>query len=79
MYYSKDVNIVLQELNTSVESGISQSEARQRLKKYGLNTIEKKEKISPVKIFFSQFKSLIIWILIIAAVFFLSWRRGQRI
>ncbi|MBU4415084.1 MAG: HAD-IC family P-type ATPase, partial [Proteobacteria bacterium] len=67
-YYSKDVNKVLQELNTSTEKGLSQSEAKLRLDKYGLNTIEEKEKISPVKIFFGQFKNLIVWILIIAAV-----------
>ncbi|MBU4387963.1 MAG: HAD-IC family P-type ATPase, partial [Proteobacteria bacterium] len=67
-FYSKQVNKVLQELNTSAEKGLSQSEARLRLDKYGLNTIEEKEKISSVKIFLSQFKNLIIWILIIAAV-----------
>ncbi|MEY8762334.1 MULTISPECIES: calcium-translocating P-type ATPase, PMCA-type [Clostridium] len=51
-----------------IEGGLTQVEAERRLKKYGLNTIEKKKGVSPVKIFFSQFNDFITWILIVATV-----------
>ncbi len=52
----------------SGEKGLSESEARKRLHKFGLNQFEEKKKISPWTIFFNQFKSLLIIILIIASV-----------
>jgi Ca2+-transporting ATPase len=66
MYY-QPLKEVLDELNTS-EKGLSSSEAKKRLEKYGPNILEEKEKISPLKIFLSQFSSAIVWILIGAIV-----------
>ncbi|MBW2999195.1 calcium-transporting P-type ATPase, PMR1-type [Candidatus Woesearchaeota archaeon] len=66
MYY-QPLKEVLDELNTS-EKGLSSSEAKRRLEKYGPNILEEKEKISPLKIFLSQFSSAIVWILIAAIV-----------
>jgi Ca2+-transporting ATPase len=51
-----------------IEGGLTQVEAERRLKKYGPNAIEKKNGISPVKIFLSQFNDFITWILIVATV-----------
>src|SRR3989338_4225082 len=67
MYYQKEVNLVLKELNSSKE-GLTKKEARLRLKKYGKNQIQKFKKISALKIFISQFKSFIIYILLAAAI-----------
>ncbi len=48
--------------------GLSQEEAEKRLKIYGKNEIVRKKKISPYKIFLSQFSSPIILLLIFAAI-----------
>ncbi|MDP4090140.1 MAG: HAD-IC family P-type ATPase, partial [Bacillota bacterium] len=48
--------------------GLTSQEADRRLKQFGLNQLEEKERISPVKIFFSQFNDFMIWVLIAATV-----------
>lgn len=48
--------------------GLSWKEAKKRLKIYGENKIERKEKVSPLKIFLSQFISPIVILLIVAAI-----------
>ncbi len=48
--------------------GLTTKEAQRRMDEFGKNTIEKKEKISPLKLFLSQFTDVITLILIIATV-----------
>jgi P-type Ca2+ transporter type 2C len=48
--------------------GLTKVEAEKRLNIYGLNQLENKKKISPVKIFLSQFNDFIVWVLIAATV-----------
>lgn len=48
--------------------GLSSEEAEKRLLQYGRNVIEEMEKVSPIKIFISQFTSPLIIILIAAAI-----------
>ena len=67
MQYSKKADDVLKELNVAA-GGLSSSEAKRRLEQYGLNEIREEKKISPLKIFISQFKSVVIWILIAAVI-----------
>jgi len=50
------------------KEGLTKEEAETRLKKHGLNELEKKEHISPLKIFLAQFKSFLVIILLIAVV-----------
>ncbi len=59
-----------------IQSGLTQREAERRLKRYGSNTLQEKKKISPVKIFISQFNDLITWVLIVATV--LSGFMGEK-
>src|SRR5512136_124387 len=59
---------VLKELNTSIERGLTQSEADQRLQQYGLNELVDRGTQNPWKILFEQFKSVMVLILIAAAV-----------
>ena len=66
-YHNKDVKESLKELKTA-ENGLTTQEANKRLKQFGYNEIEEKNKINPVEIFISQFKSFIVLILIIAVV-----------
>jgi len=52
----------------SAATGLSATEAAQRLAANGPNELKEGKRISPLQIFFGQFKSLIIWILIAAGV-----------
>jgi P-type Ca2+ transporter type 2C len=54
--------------NEALVKGLTKSEAEKRLKTYGLNQLENKKKISPIKIFLSQFNDFIVWVLIAATV-----------
>ena len=65
--HNKPIEQVLRELNTS-NNGLSQQEAEERLKQYGFNELKEGKKISPLEIFISQFKSIVVWILIVATV-----------
>ena len=66
-YYGSGIKEVLKELNTT-ENGLSNEEAKNRLEKYGLNRLKEEKGLSPFKIFFNQFKSFLIIILILAAI-----------
>lgn len=58
---------VMQKLSVS-ESGLSQKQAEENLKKYGKNELAEDNKESPLMIFFEQYKDFLVIILIIAAV-----------
>ncbi len=58
---------VMEELGTS-ERGLDKNKVIENLARYGENKVEKKKKFDSLKIFFSQFKSFLIIILIIAAI-----------
>ncbi|MDI1293686.1 MAG: HAD-IC family P-type ATPase [Methylobacter sp.] len=69
-----------EEALTQVDSsaaGLSAQEAARRLAVNGPNELKEGKRISPLRIFFDQFKSLIIWILIAAGV--VSWLLGERV
>jgi len=53
---------------SSSEIGLSVEEAARRLVASGPNLLKQGKRISPLQIFLGQFKSLIIWILIVAGV-----------
>ena len=59
---------MVKRLDTSETNGISDDEAAQRILTYGPNELTEAERISPLKIFVSQFKDLMVIILIIAAI-----------
>ena len=58
---------ILKQYSTQKE-GLSNDEATNRLNKYGLNKLKEQKKDSPLKLFFSQFVDVLIWMLIIAAI-----------
>ncbi|MHA1859871.1 MAG: cation-translocating P-type ATPase [Candidatus Asgardarchaeia archaeon] len=70
------VEEVIEKLKTSPK-GISSSEAKARIEKYGYNVIEKKERFVALKIFLSQFKDVFVIILMFAAA--LSFLLGERL
>ncbi len=66
-WYRQSAEAVLTQL-ASVASGLSAQEAAQRLATNGPNELKEGKQISPFQIFIGQFKSLIIWILIVAGI-----------
>ncbi len=66
-WHSRSAEAVLLELHSS-PSGLSAAEAASRLAADGPNELKEGKRISPLQIFLSQFKSLLIWILIAAGV-----------
>jgi len=52
---------------TDTEKGLTDQEVATRLKRYGSNKLRKGKRFSALAIFVSQFKSLVIWVLIGAA------------
>ncbi|MDP3334175.1 MAG: HAD-IC family P-type ATPase [Methylococcaceae bacterium] len=66
-WHSLAAEEVLTQLGSSA-NGLSAQEAARRLAANGPNELKEGKRISPLQIFLSQFKSLIIWILIAAGV-----------
>jgi Mg2+-importing ATPase len=64
-YAIQNKEVVLKDLGTS-ENGISEKEAKERQKNYGLNEISF-EKVTPFNILLRQFKSSFVYLLLIAA------------
>lgn len=66
--YRADAQQVADELDVWPAKGLTDEEVKQRHEKYGYNQLEAKKKISPLKIFISQFKDVLVIILMISAV-----------
>ncbi len=67
MFYTKSIDDSLLDLDSTI-SGLSSSEALQRRKHYGNNTLPIAKKHTIFDIFIEQFKSPIIYVLLIAAL-----------
>lgn len=66
-FYRKETGELVTVLRTNEQSGLTTDEVRKRLIEYGYNQIESKSKKSIVRMFFEQFRSFMIIILLIAA------------
>lgn len=66
-WYTLDAAGVMEILSASPK-GLSQKERSRRLEQYGPNEIKEEEKTSPIIVFLEQFKSILIGILIVAAL-----------
>ena len=66
-WHAMEIREVLSSLGTVLE-GLTQSEVKTRLEKFGPNELVEKEKISALKIFIDQFKNFLIIILLAATV-----------
>ncbi|MFZ2088941.1 MAG: HAD-IC family P-type ATPase [Desulfobaccales bacterium] len=65
--YKLEISQIFSDLNTS-ERGLTEAEARERRQKFGPNKLAAGGKISKLKILLHQFKSPLIYILLIAAL-----------
>ena len=64
--YSLEIEILVDKLDTSLASGLSEDEAKSRLIKHGFNELTQKKKISPLKIFLKQFQNFLVYLLFFA-------------
>ena len=67
-WYSCSPDALAKGLQTSIDGGLSEYEAQQRLEREGPNELPEAQPPSLLRLFFSQFASFIIWVLIGAAV-----------
>ncbi len=67
LYYRKTPQEALTALKTT-SAGLSAADAQQRTAQYGLNKLSEGKKKSVLQIFFEQFKDLMVFILIVAAI-----------
>lgn len=77
--FSIEVDDVLNHLQSDAVKGLSHAEAKNRLTSFGANKISAEKNKSAWIIFFSQFKSPIVWLLIVAAglsFYFQEWLDG---
>lgn len=68
MWFSKPAKEALEELSVDPAKGLSTTEARTRLEKFGPNKLKGKPKKSLLTLFFSQLKDMLIYVLLGAAV-----------
>lgn len=66
--YDKSIDDVLKEFSTDKNKGLSEAEAKARLKKNGLNKLSSKKQKTLLSIFFAQINDAMIYILIGAAI-----------
>lgn len=73
-FCAKSSEGIASEFSVDPAAGLTSAEAEQRLRKHGKNVLVNKKKIYPWKIFFRQFKNIIVILLVIAAAisFFLG-------
>lgn len=67
-WWQIDIPEIEKSLDTNLSNGLSYSEAKVRLEKYGPNALKEKKGRSPLSIFLEQFRDFIVWILIGAAL-----------
>jgi calcium-translocating P-type ATPase len=67
MFYTKSINATLQSLDCSSD-GLTAHEAEQRIEHYGENSLPEAKKQTILDIFIEQFKSPIIYVLLVAAI-----------
>jgi len=70
-WHTRSVDRVLDDLDTN-EDGLTQAAAESRLEEHGKNEIHEGEDVSPVELFVSQFRDVLIYILIFAALLSLA-------
>ncbi len=66
-YYKMNIKEIYSKFNTS-EKGLSKKQVKENLKKYGKNILQEKKQKNAISVFFSQFKDLLVIILVISAI-----------
>ena len=66
-WHAESINRVIKLLN-SRKSGLKKEEVKKRLAEFGFNELPEKKKINFIFIFLNQFRSYLVYILILAAI-----------
>jgi Ca2+-transporting ATPase len=66
-FYNQEISEIINSFKTDTDTGLRTDEIQRRLGEYGYNQLASKKKKSFVRMFFEQFKSFMIIILLIAA------------
>ena len=77
MWHQKSAKSVIREFETDETSGLTSDEVKRRLAKYGPNTLPTKKKPPLIFKFFSQFKSFLVIILLVATL--VSFALGEHL
>ncbi|NLV77390.1 MAG: calcium-transporting P-type ATPase, PMR1-type [Tissierellia bacterium] len=75
-WYKKTKDEILSQLQTSIDEGLTQNEAEDRIKKYGPNELKEEDRKSFISKLMAQFKDFLVIILIIASI--ISFAVGER-
>ena len=67
-WYKINNDDVIKKIKSDI-NGLTSSEVKKRQERDGLNVLPKEEKDGPIKIFLSEFKDPIIWLLLVAIIF----------
>ncbi len=65
--YRKEIEAVIDELETDPEKGLSPEEVEGRLERYGENRIETEDEVSPLEILISNVHNVIVYLLLLAS------------
>ena len=66
-FYNREISEVITDLKSDLPTGLNTEEVKRRLAEHGYNQLASKKRKSFIRIFFEQFKSFMIIILLIAA------------
>src|SRR5262249_43058158 len=66
--HNKRADQLIRELETHLENGLSEQQARERLQKYGPNELQEKPRPGFLAMLFAQFNNFLVILLIIAAI-----------
>ena len=77
--HSYNINKIINRFSSSTETGLSETQAKKLLQKYGKNELPGSKPVSMLKMFFMQFKDFMIYTLFCAAgiSFAVSWLNGE--
>ena len=67
-FYRLSVEQVLADVQSNAQSGLTSAEAAARLQQHGRNALPRGKQVTVYGIFFSQFKNLLVLVLIVAAI-----------
>ena len=72
-WHNRSIPEVAGLLATGVEQGLTDEEVAVRLTRYGPNKLRKGKRFSALVILVSQFKSLVVWVLIVLPLYPSPW------
>jgi len=77
-WHNLSIEEITKLLKTNLEEGLSEDEVKKRQKEFGKNLLPEEKPFSKLKIFLGQFKSPLIYILLIAGNYYFDFGRIYR-